>query len=245
MKPTRQDLPQQRDSEGLSVEYLGRLYEKYADSLKEVRDAQRAFLEARGTSMKAQLDDLEAEITYLMLRELRPETVVEIGTFYGWSTRWILSALRDNGSGHLHSFDIVDNVVRNVPEELSEGRWTFTQGDVRTQLPKVPPNVDYLFIDADHGARFARWYIENLFPVIPAKTFTSVHDVYHGRRPKPLSEGAVVVKWLAEQNVDFFTPSTAKAPEVEAQLTSVKRRVGLGEPVRTSRHNPMIFFRLP
>jgi predicted O-methyltransferase YrrM len=33
--------------------------------------------------MKAQLDDIEAEITYLLLRHARPETVVEIGTFHG------------------------------------------------------------------------------------------------------------------------------------------------------------------
>ncbi|WTU53405.1 class I SAM-dependent methyltransferase [Streptomyces sp. NBC_00057] len=227
------------------IEYIGELYEKYADSLGKVRDTQRDLLRERGSSMKAQLDDLEAEITYLMLRELRPEKVVEIGTFYGWSTMWILSALRDNGTGHLYSFDIVDNVVHNVPDELSRGRWTFTRGDARTNLPKIPSDVDYLFIDADHGARFARWYIENLFPAVPPKTFTSVHDVYHGRRPKPFSEGSVLVKWLAEQNVDFFTPSTAKAPQVEARLSAVKKRVGLGAPVRTSRHNPMIFFNLP
>lgn len=101
--------------ESITVEHISSLYAKYQDDLRVVRDAQRKFLKDRGKSMKAQLDDYEAEMTYLLLRDLRPEIVVEVGTFYGWSTMWILSALRDNGSGHLHSFDIVDNVVRNVP----------------------------------------------------------------------------------------------------------------------------------
>ncbi|MGW7578725.1 class I SAM-dependent methyltransferase [Streptomyces sp. NPDC054765] len=231
--------------ESITVEHISGLYAKYQDDLRVVRDAQRKFLQDRGKSMKAQLDDYEAEMTYLLLRDLRPETVVEVGTFYGWSTMWILSALRDNGTGHLHSFDIVDNVVRNVPGELSADRWTFNKGDIQQHPEKVPAETDYLFIDADHGARFAHWYIENLFPAVPPRTPTSVHDVFHGRRPKPFSEGSVIVKWLAEQNIEFLTPSTAKAPQVTEQLAAVKRELGLDEPVRNSDHNPMIFFTLP
>ncbi|KAA6214839.1 class I SAM-dependent methyltransferase [Streptomyces albofaciens JCM 4342] len=231
--------------DAITTDHIRTLYQKYEKDLRAVRDAQRQFLRDRGKSMKAQLDDYEAEITYLLLRDLRPDVVVEIGTFYGWSTMWILSALRDNEAGHLHSFDIVDNVVRNVPAELSEGRWTFTKGDVREHLGKVPADVDYLFIDADHGARFAHWYIDNLFPAVPPHTPTSVHDVFHGRRPKPFSEGSVIVKWLAENDIDFFTASTAKAPEVVRELAEFKAGLGLDEPVRDSDHNPMIFFTLP
>lgn len=53
------------------------------------------------------------------------------------------------------------------------------------------------------------------------------------------------MKWLAEQNIEFFTPSTAKAPQVTEQLAAVKKELGLDEPVRNSDHNPMIFFTLP
>ncbi|MEU9117490.1 class I SAM-dependent methyltransferase [Streptomyces sp. NPDC048483] len=229
----------------ITTDHIRTLYVKYEDDLRAVRDVQRQFLRDRGKSMKAQLDDYEAEITYMLLRDLRPDVVVEVGTFYGWSTMWILSALRDNGTGHLYSFDIVDNVVRNVPAELSQDRWTFTKGDVREHIDQLPAEVDYLFIDADHGARFAHWYIDNLFPAVPAGTPTSVHDVFHGRRPKPFSEGSVIVKWLAEQHIEFFTPSTAKAPEVTRRLAEVKKELGLDDPVRDSDHNPMIYFTLP
>ncbi|WP_411122169.1 class I SAM-dependent methyltransferase [Streptomyces sp. x-19] len=229
----------------ITTDHVAALYGKYEDDLRAARDAQRRLLADRGPSMKAQLDDYEAEITYLLLRDLRPEVVVEIGTFHGWSTTWLLRALRDNGTGRLHSFDIVDHVVRTVPAELAEDRWSFTKGDVRRHLEAVPTEVDYLFIDADHGARFAHWYVDNLFPGVPAGTPTSVHDVFHGRRPKPFSEGSVIVKWLAEKNIGFFTPSTAKAPEVTRQLAAVKAELGLDEPVRHSDHNPMIYFNLP
>ncbi|MEU2789840.1 class I SAM-dependent methyltransferase [Streptomyces sp. NPDC007100] len=229
----------------ITTDHIRALYQKYEKDLRTVRDDLRRLLRDRGKSMKAQLDDYEAEITYLLLRDLRPEVVVEIGTFYGWSTMWILSALRDNGTGHLHSFDIVDHVVRNVPAELSAERWTFTKVDVREHPGKVPAEVDYLFIDADHGARFARWYIDNLFPAVPPGTPASVHDVFHGRRPKPFSEGSVIVRWLAGNDIAFFTASTAKAPGVTRELALAKRDLGLDEPVRDGDHNPMIYFTLP
>ncbi|MEV6597100.1 class I SAM-dependent methyltransferase [Actinoplanes sp. NPDC051346] len=230
--------------EPITLDFISSLYSKYSKDLAAVRDAQRSFLQERGKSMKPQLDDLEAEITYLLVREARPANVVEIGTFYGWSTTWLLSALRDNGVGQLHSFDIVSTVTQNVPAELSEGRWTFNQGDMRESLGKVP-ETDYLFIDADHGAKFARWYIDHLFPLMRSGTPTSVHDVFHGKRTLPFTEGAVVTKWLADKKVEFFTPSAAKDPESNRALTKLKGELGLTEPVRPTPDNPMIYFLMP
>jgi hypothetical protein len=214
------------------------LYRKYADDLAAVRDEQRRRL----PGIRAQLDDVEAELTYLRLRELRPSTVVEIGTFHGWSTTWLLTALRDNGVGQLLSYDVVDHVVRSVPEDLAGQRWTFTRGDVRTA--QLPAEIDYLFLDAAHSASFARWYIGALFGRL-AGIPVSVHDVFHGRRPMPFSEGAVLVRWLAERKIDYFTSSARRAPETFAALHAVKRELGLDEPIRTGRDNPMVFFDLP
>lgn len=214
------------------------LYRKYADDLAAVRDAQRR----RQHGIRAQLDDIEAELTYLRLRALRPATVVEIGAFHGWSTTWLLSALRDNAFGRLWSYDVVDHVLKSVPGDLAGDRWTFTKGDVRTA--RLPAEIDYLFLDAAHSARFARWYIAQLFSRLNSGTPVSVHDVFHGRRPLPFSEGAVLVRWLAERNLAYFTPSARHSPETFAELLAVKRELGLDEPVRAGRDNPMVFFDL-
>lgn len=228
----------------IDLDHIGGLYRAYAEDLDQVREKQRRLL-APPASMKAQLDDLEAEITYLLLREARPETVVEIGTFHGWSTTWILQALRDNGTGHLHSYDITDNVVRGVPDQLSTGRWTFTQGDARENLEKIPDTADFLFIDAAHSARFARWYLQNLFPRMTPGIPVCVHDVFHGRRALPFTEGAVVLRWLAERQTPYFTASRAHARETHDRVRDVKRSLALNTPLRESDDNPMIFFRLP
>lgn len=225
-------------------ELINQLYEKYADDLRIAQKEQRAIRE-NDRSMKAQLDDIEAEITYLLIRKHRPATVVEIGCLHGWSTTWILRALRDNEHGHLHSYDIRPDAAGHVPVELSDTRWTFRQGDVRDQLGRLPRPVDYLFMDAAHSGRFARWYLEHVVSGLPAGTPMSVHDVFHGARPLPLTEGAVLLAWLEQRGVDYFTASKARARATYEQLNGLRERLGLGEPVHSGRDNPMVFFRIP
>jgi predicted O-methyltransferase YrrM len=227
----------------IDLEHVSALYRTHADDLGAVVEQQRRF-RAATPSMTPQLDDLEAEITYLLLRDTRPEHVMELGTFHGWSTTWILSALRDNGSGHLHSFDRIDNVVRNVSGELSAGRWTFVHGDVRERLGDVPRDVGYLFVDAAHSARFARWYVEHLFPLVPAGIPVSVHDVFHGPRALPFTEGAVVLRWLDARGVGWFTPARRRCPAVFERLLELRAELGLAG-VRGTTVNPMLWFTMP
>lgn len=232
----------------IDIRYASALYRTHRDTLAGARAAQRALLDA-GDGAKAQLDDVEAELTYLLVRDRAPGAVVEFGALHGWSTTWILRALhdadRDGRRGELHSFDLIDRAARNVPADLADGRWTFHHGDVRGNLRELPDDIGYLFIDAAHTAGFARWYIERVFPLVQPGTPVSVHDVFHGRRPKPFSEGSVITAWLAERGVPYFTASAARAPEQYGRLMEVKRELGLDTPVRTPRRNPMIFFRMP
>jgi len=226
------------------LEFAIALYRKYASDLAGVIEQQRVFHSANRERMTPQLDDVEAELTYLYLRELRPATVMELGTFHGWSTTWILSALRDNGTGHLYSYDRIDNVVRNVPIALAESRWTFVKGDVQVNLDAVPRDAGYLFVDADHGRRFGRWYLANLFPLMPSGTPVSVHDVFHGRKARILSEGAEVVSWLDEHEVELFTAARKRSPDVLGSLNEVRAELGI-EGARGTTVNPMIWFTLP
>jgi predicted O-methyltransferase YrrM len=224
------------------LEFLAGLYRTHADDLAMVIDRQRELL-ADGT-ITPQLDDVEAELTYLLLRHHRPSQVVEVGTYYGWSTTWILSALRDNGSGHLQSFDLVDHVCGTVPEELSTGRWTFHRGDLRETVEKVPADTGYLFVDADHGRRFARWYLEHLFGRIATGTPTSVHDVFHLPRARPFTEGSEVLRHLERSGTGWFTSSRAAAPRNLRALDAVRAELGITG-VRGTSRNPMIFFLMP
>src|SRR5665647_133518 len=124
------------------------LYTRFLDELKEVRRSQLKIYGSYDESLKRlkgyyvsqlvptkylartiirscqmalldpHLDDIEAEITYLLIRALRPKTLVEISPLGGWSTSWILNAVRDNGCGTLHSFDLVDDSLKTLPPDL-------------------------------------------------------------------------------------------------------------------------------
>jgi len=223
--------------------FLSGLYRTHADDLAAVIAQQRAFL-ADSPTVVPQLDDVEAELTYLLLRHHRPSHVVEIGTFHGWSTTWILSALRDNDHGRLHSFDLVDHVRRNVPAGLAGQRWTFHHGDLRDTVDEVPADTGYLFVDADHGRRFARWYLANLFPRIRSGTPTSVHDVFHLPWARPFTEGAEVLRLLRARSVPWFTAARPAARENLRALDAVRAELGITG-ARGATRNPMIFFAMP
>ncbi len=254
------------------VDFVAGLYRKYLPALGAVRQAQLGLYAQRGDThleryavyralsaalarlglpahykrrLKPQLDDIESEITYLLLRDYRPEAVVEIAPDRGWSTTWMLHALRDNGTGHLYSYDLYDHSTRAVPRNLAAGRWTFVQGDVTRNLDRLPPRIDYLFLDGGHSADFAEWCLGTLFPHLSPGTPVSVHDIF----PPPeaahrFGEARVVQRWLSERKVAYFTASPAAAREVYDRLVALRRDLGIAKPIHWSRKNPMVFFRV-
>ena len=64
----------------------------------------------------AAFGDIEGEIMYLVIRELRPDCIFEISPAAGYSTNYILAALTANGHGCLHSFDI-NGMIHGSPAE--------------------------------------------------------------------------------------------------------------------------------
>ena len=243
------------------------LYEKYLPDLKSVRAYEKKMLsraydyrfgqyrpyriardlmkrlgvEQLGARLYPRFDDIEAEITYLLIREFRPGTVVEISPADGWSTSWILNALKDNGTGRLWSFDVVDNSTRNIPPHLSGNRWTFFQGDIRENTDKLPEKIDYLFIDSDHSAEFARWYIGHLFPRIAAGTPVSVHDVFQSAEWH-FPEKEVILDWLKGRGIGRFSASSVDERKVFEEIDRCKKRLNIAGPIHRSTINPAIFF---
>lgn len=187
-----------------------------------------------------QFDDIEAEVTYLLLRDRRPETVVEFSPGGGWSTTWILSALRDNGRGTLHSFDLIEHARHIVPPELGEGRWVFTKGDVRRV--SFPSRIDHLFVDSAHTAPFARWYLRDLLPKVAPGAVVSVDDIYRLPPAFGYGEAKVVLRWLDAHRIPAFTASPFRAPDAFRAILETKRQLGLDPLIHSSCLNPAVFF---
>jgi hypothetical protein len=60
----------------------------------------------------------EAAMLYLLVRALQPQSVLETGTYKGYSTSEIARAIKLNGSGHLVTVDIAADTGSAVPQEL-------------------------------------------------------------------------------------------------------------------------------
>lgn len=192
---------------------------------------------------RPKFDDIEAEITYLLVRHLRPAVVLEVAPYYGWSTTWLLHALRDNGAGRLESYDLVEYSRWTVPPELARGRWRFTQGDIRDFVDLLPERIGFLFIDAAHTVEFARWYLDTLFPRLAPGTVVGVHDIFRGRDP-PMPESAVLLEWLERRGIACITAGPGPGGGYD-RLMAIKQAMGLAQPIHDSTRNPMAFFQLP
>ncbi|MCP2259708.1 Methyltransferase domain-containing protein [Streptoalloteichus tenebrarius] len=100
------------------------------------------------------VEDESARTLYLLVRATRPEHVLETGVANGRSTWWLLRALRRNGRGRLHSFDLRDDVgVYLSTEERASWDLRLLRSRSRrswaTALSSLPP-LDLFVHDSHH-----------------------------------------------------------------------------------------------
>jgi hypothetical protein len=82
-----------------------------------------------------QFDDIEAEITYLLIRASHPKTLVEVSPA-GVGQRGGFSTIKDNDSGTPYSYDLVDDSLKTLPSDLLSLKWVLKEGDVKKTLVK-------------------------------------------------------------------------------------------------------------
>jgi hypothetical protein len=131
------------------------LYRAYVEDLRVAREAIR---EQLWQYAEKGLDDIEGELTYLLVRERRPEIVAEMGAR---ATAWIERALRDNGSGLLikggipaaATFVFIDEWCR---PPLAPGILVALRGNRRLRRALAPAGVAVLTAgDPDTRERLA------------------------------------------------------------------------------------------
>lgn len=99
---------------------------------------------------------VEGRVIYSLVRYLKPEAVVEIGTFYGCSAEHLAAALRENGKGRLYC---VDNAEGGVGSNHMIAAWAmeyidFIRADGVEWLQTSPiiPHVGFVFEDGNHSS---------------------------------------------------------------------------------------------
>lgn len=229
----------------LNLAYILKLYEKYKHELKVVRKAQRWLFQ----KILGEIEDVEAEITYLLIREEKPLVVVEASPKKGYSTGWILAALRNNQQGKLFSFDLINDAQETFKNSLiAKNYWQFFKGDIKDNLDKIPNKINHLFMDSDHSGDFAQWYIKNLFPKVEPKGIIQVHDIFYKQHPFLETsfnslERKVIIDWIFKKKINYFGPAT-KGDCFALDTIKIKRtEIGITDDISHANDNAMIFFR--
>jgi hypothetical protein len=106
---------------------------------------------------------------WCIMRHLKPSVTIETGVAHGFTSRFILEALKRNGAGRLYSIDRppLDPVLRQrigiaVPEAL-RGRWELIAGSSRRCLPHLMERqrtIDLFIHDSLHTERNVRFELD-------------------------------------------------------------------------------------
>jgi hypothetical protein len=167
-----------------------------------------------GGRMEGQYDFFDMVMLWKMIKHFGVRRVIECSPFKGWSTTVIQKGLEGRDAVHI-SFDIQDfepQIRRNMAHHVPLSAWQFVLGDFKETILKFAQElstVDLLFIDSDHSADFARWYLDEakLPEQLHAGALMHVHDIYPlGREPGSFGESPYLLRWLQrhKRNYEIF-----------------------------------------
>ena len=124
------------------------------------------------------------EFLYGLVRVLKPEFILETGTYTGVSSMYMAQALKDNGKGILTTLEI-SSIHRDRAEKL----WTEVGVNLRvtcllTESLEYSPleQYDLIFSDSEPQIRFEE--VIKFFPFLKQGGYIGIHDL-----PRSLCQG--------------------------------------------------------
>jgi len=94
---------------------------------------------------------LQGRVLSIISKMLKPELIVEIGTYTGYSALCLAEGLIDKGN--LHTIDINDElesfILKYFQKSAYQEQLHLHIGDALNIIPSLPDNIDLVFIDAD------------------------------------------------------------------------------------------------
>lgn len=145
----------------------------------------------------------EKMLLYWLIRDLKPQNVIETGTHRGLTSLYMAHALFDNQLGHLTTCD-------PNPEWSSRGNFakfpdllpyiTFVLGKGKDLEVS---NVDFAFIDGFHGKEDVDEELAMLLPKLADRAVVVFHDCWYGLSEgvnESLEEAGLQTLWLGTKN---------------------------------------------
>jgi predicted O-methyltransferase YrrM len=125
-------------------------------------------------SMTAEVEVLEFLRT--LVTTLKPNVIVETGTFMGISTLWLAEGLKQNGFGNVITCEYDPVVFEKTKERIAEsglGDWIDARNESSLEM-KVDGTIDMLFSDSEPTLREQE--IRRFLPQMNPTGVILVHD---------------------------------------------------------------------
>jgi hypothetical protein len=135
-------------------------------------------------SQRALISAAATALIYTLVRNAKPQHIVEIGTYYGGTSEVICRALHENGSGILHTVapfeaERVVPIFDSWPQELRRHLefYLMTSMDFYYRLYARGIRPEIAFIDGDHSYQAALFDIQSLAKSLARRGFMLVDNV--------------------------------------------------------------------
>jgi len=126
-------------------------------------------------------DSMTAEVEVLeflrcLVTTIKPELVVETGTFSGISTLWIAEGLKQNGRGKVVTCEFDPVVYANAQQRIANSglaSWIECRNESSLEM-KITGMIDLLFSDSDQNIRGQE--VRRFLPQVSPNGLILIHD---------------------------------------------------------------------
>lgn len=126
-------------------------------------------------------DSMTAEVEVLeflrcLVTTIKPELVVETGTFSGISTLWIAEGLKQNGRGRVITCEFDPVIYANAKERIAKSGladWIECRNESSLET-RIPGQIDLLFSDSDQAIREQE--VRRFLPQVNPSGLILIHD---------------------------------------------------------------------
>jgi hypothetical protein len=144
---------------------------------------------------------LQRVLLYCLVRELKPNVVLETGVYYGGNSVFMLQALTKNGTGKLISIDYPQNQMDNqalrgrhpwvgnsevyearyepgfiIPESLRD-RFKLQIGDSLTVIPSISEPIDFFVHDSEHTFKHVNEELSLAWKILADSATAFIDDI--------------------------------------------------------------------
>ncbi len=162
---------------------------EFNNSLEEKRKYIESVCSKEKNEVSGGISLEQCQILYVITRIVEPANVLETGVANGFSTAYILKALRRNQRGTLYSIDFPIKEEAIIPEDKSSGwvvpeelrkQWSLETGKVSDLLMQILEKInklDMFFHDSLHTYQNMFWEFENVWVRLQNNGYLLSHDI--------------------------------------------------------------------